>query len=70
MKIRKRRLVVAIYFLPIINQLLNLNLVIGRTSFTKPCTNLDVQFHAKCVTTAENPEQKPRKPTLSEVKKG
>lgn len=70
MKIRKKRLLAAIYFLSIKNQLMNLNLIISRTSFTKPFTNLDVQFHTKCVTTAENPEQNPRKQTLSEVKKG
>lgn len=64
------RLLAAIYFLPIINQLMNLNLVISWTSFRKPCTNLHVQFHTKYVTIAENPEQKLRKQTLSEVKKG
>lgn len=70
MKIRKGGLLAAIYFLPIINQLTNLNLVISRTSFIKPCINLDVQFQVKCATIAENPEQKNRKQTLSEVKKG
>lgn len=70
MKIRKRRLIAAICFLPMRNQLMNLNLVISSTTFTEPRTNLDVQFQAKYVTTAENPEPQNKKQTLSEVKKG